>query len=92
MPETYPFKTGSQPVRIKANETFSVRIAMPESDCPCGCEWGELQVVKTTYTDGTVYRRIRCPKCGKEGPGTETAFEAGLAWGGMLSREERKEP
>ena len=89
--EVNELKTPKGAVRIKANETFSVRISVPQCDCPCGCEWGELQVVKTTYTDGTVYRCIRCPKCGKQGPRTETAFEAGLAWGGMLSREERKE-
>jgi hypothetical protein len=88
--EFYPFKVGNSAFRIKSGETFQVKITIPERDCPCGCKWGELDVVKMTYSDNTVSHHFFCPKCGREGPRTDAAFEAGLAWGGMISREKQK--
>ena len=73
-----------KPVRIKANETFSVKIAIPEVCCSCGEKWESLNFIRSFDTV-----RMYCPKCGKEGPEAENRQFAMLAWGGMISREKK---
>ena len=81
------FDCRNTPYRIKAGETFAVRIDVPKVDCPCGTKWEELRMVTTTYEDQTTDRRVRCPLCKREGPREQTSALAMLAWGGMISRE-----
>jgi hypothetical protein len=86
----YEFKYGKKPIRIKPGETFSVKITPPMVDCPCGTKWESLRLV--SYKENNKPQCfIRCPGCDRRGTAEESAVLATLAWGGMLSREERKE-
>ena len=79
----FEFTYGKKPVRIKANETFTVKMSAPQRDCPCGTPWGELHGIRC----GEEFF-LRCPKCKREGPRYETLALAVIAWAGAIDREE----
>lgn len=85
----YEFKTGNKPVRIKANENFVVKITPPMVDCICGVKWEKLRLV--SYKENNRLQcYVRCPGCDRRGTVEDSAALAVLAWGGMISREEKK--
>lgn len=84
----YEFKTGKKPIRIKAGETFSVKITPPEVNCSCGKPWEELRLVSYAH-NGKPKCYVYCPRCDKKGPPEDNTALATLAWGGMISREQK---